>query len=540
MRSANKVSLARSLHILGPILGRKMGVQVRIGGSRACTDGNVIHLPSLPIEDDEAAILGFGHLFHEANHVRETDFSVDRRSGFVGSLVGALEDIRIDGLGFQRYPGGVRDREQLIELLVRQEHAKSAKAGDPPATILETYVFWRLEHEQLGLAAASEIAQQSEALFRETFPEGVATKLDALMFTVADCHSTADIVDLAERIAGMLKDEAASPPPPANTEGDGKEEPSGGDAPGDTQGSVSNPITEAQAEVLRRTLEAGEQEHMQGIGELVGQALEQRARETRSEGIEMVQVTEDGTGAGDPLSHERFELHVKGTTNALRQRIAGLLQAESRSRQTHTMAGRKIDTKKLAGISIGDFRVFKKRIEGIKTETAVQIVVDRSGSMSGAPIVVAREACFATALAMQSVPGVSVAVSAFPGGGGTSVVRLSDFGHRVERQIAGFESLNAGGGTPMVEAMLWGAAQLLSQNKPRRLLLVLTDGGYDGPRGKSMVERLARNGVECAGVGIGCDVAHLFDLYRVIADVGELPQAMFEALFEALKRQRRH
>ena len=62
MRSASNTSLARSLHILGPILGRKMGVQVRIGGSRACTDGNLIHLPSLPIEDDEAAILGFGHL----------------------------------------------------------------------------------------------------------------------------------------------------------------------------------------------------------------------------------------------------------------------------------------------------------------------------------------------------------------------------------------------------------------------------------------------------------------------------------------------
>jgi cobaltochelatase CobT len=73
----------------------------------------------------------------------------------------------------------------------------------------------------------------------------------------------------------------------------------------------------------------------------------------------------------------------------------------------------------------------------------VQIVVDRSGSMSGAPIVVAREACFATALAMQSVPGVTVAVSAFPGGGGTSIIRLADFGQRVERQIAGFESLNA-------------------------------------------------------------------------------------------------
>src|SRR5882724_331611 len=233
MRSASNASLSRSLHILGPILGRKMGVKVTIGGSRACTDGNVIHLPSLPIEDNEAAILGFGHLFHEANHVRETDFSVDRGRGFVEGLVGALEDIRIDGLGFQRYPGGVRDREQLIELLVRQGSAKSAKAGDPPAAILETYLFWRLEQELLGVAAASAIAQESEALFRETFPEGVATKLDALMFTVAECRSTADVVDLSERIARMLKDEAGLPPPPSNPEAGEEQSPSSGEPQGD-------------------------------------------------------------------------------------------------------------------------------------------------------------------------------------------------------------------------------------------------------------------------------------------------------------------
>jgi hypothetical protein len=69
---------------------------------------------------------------------------------------------------------------------------------------------------------------------------------------------------------------------------------------------------------------------------------------------------------------------------------------------------------------------------------------------------------------------------------------------------------------------------------------VLTDGGYDGRRGRSMVERLARSGIESAGVGIGCDVAHLFDLYQVIADIGELPQAMFKVLFEAFKRKELH
>jgi cobaltochelatase CobT len=288
MRIASNASLARSLHILGPILGRKMGVKVRVGGSKACTDGNVIHLPALPIENKEAAILGFGHLFHEANHVRETDFSANQGHGFVRSLVGVLEDIRIDSLGFQRYPGGVQDREQLIDLLIRQNRAKNANEGDPPATILETYVFWRLEHELLGLAAASDIAQQSEALFRKIFPEGAATKLDALMFMVADCKSTMDVVALSKRIAKMLKDEAEPPLSHPDSEINHEHE-SLPETQGDSRGA--NQITEAQAKVLRRTVGAEEQEHMQGLGELISHSLEHLARETRSENIEMAEVS---------------------------------------------------------------------------------------------------------------------------------------------------------------------------------------------------------------------------------------------------------
>ena len=96
-------SIERSLHILGPVLGRKRGVDVRIGGGQACTDGNTIWLPALPIDDAEAAVLGFGLLFHETNHVRYTDFTVAKGEGLVGALTNALEDIRIDGLGHHEY-----------------------------------------------------------------------------------------------------------------------------------------------------------------------------------------------------------------------------------------------------------------------------------------------------------------------------------------------------------------------------------------------------------------------------------------------------
>src|SRR5208283_3166617 len=201
-------SLERSLHILGPVLGRKRGVEVRIGGKRACTDGNTVWLPALPLDDAEAAVLGFGLLFHETNHLRYTDFAVTKGEGLVGALTNALEDIRIDRLGQQDYRGAIREEEELVAALIRRGEAKACTVGDHPARVLESYVMWQLEHELLGVGAAQGMAAQAASVLSQTFAPGMQSRLDALMFAVRDCHSTREVQGLARRIAHMLAGEA--------------------------------------------------------------------------------------------------------------------------------------------------------------------------------------------------------------------------------------------------------------------------------------------------------------------------------------------
>ena len=89
-------------------------------------------------------------------------------------------------------------------------------------------------------------------------------------------------------------------------------------------------------------------------------------------------------------------------------------------------------------------------------------------------------------------------------------------------------------------ASLWGAARLLEQRQPRRILLVTTDGAYDEALGQAMAARLQMAGIEPLGIGIHCDVSHLFARSRQIATIADLPQATFKLLLEAIQRPVKH
>ena len=75
--------ILKSLPLLASILGREYGVQVRIGGKSAYTDGNIIQLPGLPVYCNETLIgMVRGLIDHESSHIRHTDFEALKAAGF--------------------------------------------------------------------------------------------------------------------------------------------------------------------------------------------------------------------------------------------------------------------------------------------------------------------------------------------------------------------------------------------------------------------------------------------------------------------------
>lgn len=239
-----------------------------------------------------------------------------------------------------------------------------------------------------------------------------------------------------------------------------------------------------------------------------------------------------GTGT-DVLARLRAE------TNAVRRKTQGLLEAEARSRLMFGRSGTRMDPKRLWRVRTGDTRVFEKRIEGQKQDTAIQLLIDRSGSMKNR-IGIASDAALAVALAMDGVQGITTSVAAFPytsKGNSDDVLVLSQFGESFRKIASRFPAVGVQGCTPMAEAMLWGGYNLHATRNVRKILFVVTDGEPDDLDGaKQVIEMLGKSGIEVMGLGINTVVGHLFKTSGMIGDLNDLAPAIFGMLQETLAK----
>ena len=154
-------------------------------------------------------------------------------------------------------------------------------------------------------------------------------------------------------------------------------------------------------------------------------------------------------------------------------------------------------------------------------------VCDVSGSMADYnKIGLANQALFATACALQAMPGVEVAVAAFP-----CRQLVLPFGGRANRERERF-TLVPVGSTPMHEGVAMAHRMLSKRRNPRKLLMVLTDGEADCMgSAQATLDAAEQAGIETYGVGIMTDyVRHLFPNWAFVTNVGELPEVMLTML----------
>lgn len=574
-----------ALPITAKLLADDLGLKLHFGAAgfkSAVDETGVKHLyiPDLPLDDRIASALALGGIVHEDTHFNFTNFTdVPISDPVLKKMWNILEDVRCEQAEINRYPGARAALARMVAAMVEQGQFSPISEKEGLSGAL-WYVLYRLRAEVLGQVALRPLAIAAADIIKPMMPGASFQRLTAMMFEVMQCRSTADCVDLAQQILVMLKEEAENPTPPEQApdqkpEQQPQEQEAGGgsgdkgqseqqDQAGDSgagdqdagngqgdagdqagDGTEASPGSAAAAEAPSDENATGEamKEFLAGTG--AGESSMDMG-EMLAQALDTISQVEDTVRLPDAIPLDR-ELgngedvlsRLRAETNAVRRKVQGLLEAKARSTIMNGRSGSRLDVKRLWKTRTGDARVFEKRIDGHKQDTAIQLLIDRSTSMRR-DIQIACDAALAVALAMDGVQGVSTSVAAFPhvsNDKDDDVLTISDFGESFRKVAARFPAVGVQGCTPMAQAILWGGYHLHATSQARKILMVVTDGKPDSQSATAdVIARLEQSGVEVMGLGINIDVGYLFSKSGQISAVSELAVAIFGMLQETLAK----
>ena len=520
----------RALPLIASMLGNKLGVKVDIGNrENACTDGNTIYFPSLPVDTDEKLYyLVSSFIDHESAHIRFTDFQIldnAKMSPFEKHIWNSIEDWRIEHELVKRYPGCREHFNWLIRHVFKTRD--NGKAGDnPPAFSVLNYILLTLRSWDVP-ELKTECAE--EALVIENHWPGLQGKLDNILNQLpGNCHSTEDSIEYARKFVALLEEVDDSTPQSSREQSDNSSsqeqtENSSQLLPAATQNArQENASSQAARGSLDRLLNGTEEDLPQLFDEQLAEALNSTRKNTPYRGT---RIAVEGQLEVHPLP-ENLRLESLTASRALRTRLQALMQARTLRRTAPGRYGR-LDGRLLHRLSVQNPRVFLRREEVSGINTAVHILLDISGSMYR-KIHLATSACYAVASALSGIPGINVGVTAFPATTPDDIPGVCPLVRHGQRVGLGFD-VPASGSTPLAEALWWIARTMLSLKENRKILLLITDGQPDNSqKALEALQMLQNLGIEVMGIAIQSpELATLLPIHAKIDNMSELTGAMF-------------
>lgn len=219
-------------------------------------------------------------------------------------------------------------------------------------------------------------------------------------------------------------------------------------------------------------------------------------------------------------------------------RLADVLQTMTMVRHSTGMCGARLDARVLHRTSVGDGRIFFKKVQRLRRVTEVALLFDASGSMRlteyGKSNNNEMAQCMALGClkALRALPGVKSSLSGFSNG---EMFVMSDYGAPVHEVI-----LSAVGGTPLGASLVELTSQFSDGPDVRRIILFFTDGFPDNVGSVTMALNLAkRSGIEVYGIGLQTKAIHTFmdsDHSIIVNSIHELAGGMCDMLRKGMVR----
>ena len=219
-------------------------------------------------------------------------------------------------------------------------------------------------------------------------------------------------------------------------------------------------------------------------------------------------------------------------------RLADVLQTMTLVRHSTGLCGARLDAHVLHRASVGDGRIFSKKVQRLRRVTEVALLFDASGSMGmneyGKSNNNEMAQCMALGClkALRALPGVKSSLSGFSNG---EMFVMSDYGAPVHEVI-----LSAVGGTPLGASLVELTSQFSDGPDVRRIILFFTDGFPDNVGSVTMALNLAkRSGIEVYGIGLQTKAINTFmdsDHSIIVNSINDLAGGMCDMLRKGMVR----
>ncbi|WP_434115879.1 cobaltochelatase CobT-related protein [Paraburkholderia caffeinilytica] len=318
---------------------------------------------------------------------------------------------------------------------------------------------------------------------------------------------------------------------------------------------------------MGQSLADAQQPSARSEGEAGAVSEANRARLSIPLATEFDEIT-DVTGQGDSATWRELRAQARADTAPLKEKLERALSADERIRWRREQERGEIDRTALAKLatSPGYRTPFRTQRAAKGRDVAVTLLIDRSGSMAGRKIELAR--LCATALcdaltqlsfdcevlgycSLESAPMKQLYERQLAGG--ADLRRYNRFVERLDLKVykrfgatdlSGIAKIDCGHENPDGEALAWAATRLADHQAERRILIVFSDGYPSTGDGDPHVlrhdlrERVAaiqKRGIELVGIGVLTDAVEDFYPHNVVVSrLAELPSTVFSVLSSML------
>ena len=208
-------------------------------------------------------------------------------------------------------------------------------------------------------------------------------------------------------------------------------------------------------------------------------------------GVSDMSVVGSAWAVEDRGQFKRLERGIQAKANVMLGQLQALLRMATKSESQDSNRGR-INARKLYRTSFDDDRVFKTSSLRVLPAAAVSVLTDLSSSMmpDRSVRIAGAKSRLDEALQVQilllkamAVIGNPVEIAGFGGSKGNVTTLAKTFDEhpmRAQNRIGGMVH-EAGGGTPLVEALMHASMRLSAREERRKVMFIITDGQPKNP-----------------------------------------------------------